>query len=121
MELKSRDQGVFRIHIERQVHRSSYEIYILIDYPDGSIARVKPISLDFERILEPVDPSKVYEPSLEFPYKEGESFIKALAFALTESGFRDKTISQEGEIKRMNQHLEDMREISFKFINKEVK
>ena len=93
----------------------SVKIYIhQIDESTGKVFIAKKMDFIFEELEENV----INEPSLHLKLQEGRNFLNNLSQALINSGFRDKSISKDGEIKRMTDHLEDMRKIAFKFIDK---
>ena len=106
----------FEIHIDRDRARLGLNIFIFAkDKISGKMFKIEPIDLK----LTEIDGDGSYnEPTFHFSvlYGDGDSFLKAFAQALTASGYRDQTIAQDGEIKRLESHLEDMRKISFKFI-----
>lgn len=102
------------IHIQDDFGRRSTEIFIYMkNEATGKMLKAKKMDLVFGEMLE----GEYIEPSLIFKYGEGQEFLHKLAQALITSGYRDKAISKDGEIKRMTDHLEDMRKIAFKFID----
>lgn len=109
----------FEIIIDKNYARMSTDIFIYSkDEQNKILTIIEPITL-VQRTLQQVDIGERMEPTLSFRRFEGEDFLNALAQALIDAGYRDKAVSKDGEIKRLESHLEDMRKISFKFIDKE--
>ncbi len=93
-------------------------IYIMdFDEKTGEQKIAKSIKLDFYSYNE----EEIMKPTLSFKRHQGNQFLSELSSALIASGYRDKVSDKDGEIKRMNNHLEDMRQIAFKFINNDKK
>ena len=104
------------VFIQDDLMRHGTGIFIYkVDELTGKVLKAKKMDIVFEDV-DSYDGLEM-EPSLHFRYREGQEFLNGLSQALINSGFRDKTISQDGEIRRMNEHLEDMRKIAFKFID----
>jgi len=102
------------VFIQDDLMRHGTGIFIYkVDESTGKALKAKKMDIIFEDI----DEAEEMQPSLSFKYREGQEFLNGLSQALINSGYRDKSISKDGEIKRMNDHLEDMRKIAFKFID----
>jgi hypothetical protein len=80
------------------------------DYEKGKLTVAKPVKLEFVKRPE----NAAVEPTLKFDRNTGHSFLSELAEALINAGYRDKAISKTDEIKRIENHLEDMRQLVFK-------
>jgi len=103
-----------KVHINRNMSYAGLQIYIT-DQKDGKTFLAEPINLTFKE----VDPLHSSEATLQLGVYQGDELLNELAQALIDAGFRDKAISKDGEINRMESHLEDMRKIAFKFVDKD--
>jgi len=72
-----------------------------------------PVEFKTETYPDGVPLGEMLDPTFMFPSYEGNEFLQELSSALVASGFRDKAISKDGEIKRMEDHLQDMRRLVF--------
>jgi len=108
----------FEVFIDRNYARRSTDIFIYSkDEIRQTITVLKPVEMIMEKMDES-DPRSI-EPSISFKDFQGDNFLQAFSEALIKCGYRDQTISKDGEIRRIENHLEDMRKITFKFIDKE--
>ena len=100
------------IFIQRNVPRGTTEMFIISkgDSPKNR-KLAKPMKLEFAPYKEGCGP---FEPSITIPDEiDAPGFLRALSEALIAAGYRDKAISKDGEINRIEKHLEDMRNIAF--------
>jgi len=105
---------MFEVHIGLDLAFGGLRLFIVDKDPvsERITAYAKPMTIEFE----PVEFGKEFEirkPTLKLEHHRGRELLEALSKALVETGFRDKAVSKDGEIKRMENHLEDMRKIVF--------
>lgn len=107
----------FEVIIDRNFARHSTDVFI---YSKDEVRQTITVLEPVEMIMKTMGNSDCMEikPSLSFNDFQGDNFLEAFSEALIKCGYRDKSISKDGEIKRLESHLEDMRKISFKFIEK---
>lgn len=105
-----------KIYIQQSNISRETSIYIFDGHPDGKRELAKPIDLVFE----PVNEAEVMEPTLSIRGYPGNNFLQELSNALIEAGFRDKQVNNSGEIKRLENHLDDMRRIVFEPKNERI-
>jgi hypothetical protein len=73
---------------------------------------VEPMEL---HMIEINEYEKVERPTLKFRGNTGEEFLRSLADALVEIGYRPNELkAKEGVIEALKFHLEDMRKLAFK-------
>ena len=94
---------------ETGMHTNVYIIDYNIDQKIKSVAQ--PVDLVWKDM--PVGGIDKIEPTLVLPDYKGD-FLGALSQALIENGYRDKAVSKDGEIIRMESHIIDLRKIAFK-------
>jgi len=105
---------MYDVHITMDYGYGGLRLYI-IDRDPGSgkiMAFAKPIELEFEATT-PGTEAMLREPTLKLDYYRGEELLQAIAKALVGAGFRDKAVSKDGEVKRMEDHLTDLRRLVF--------
>jgi hypothetical protein len=101
---------MIKIYIRQEDHIGQTSLYIFDELEDGRRLVVKPMDMVFSEC----DEAKIIEPSLKFSRLRGSNFLSELSNALIESGYRDRIVDTKGEIKRIENHLEDMRKLVFK-------
>jgi hypothetical protein len=102
---------MIKVYIETNRSWASTDIYIVDEDESGKKRMLAaPCSLVFSEF----DPAKIVQPTFRFSHYEGAAFLKEMANALIESGFRDKAADKNGEVLRMEAHLQDLRKIVFK-------
>lgn len=101
---------MIKIYIRQSDISRETNIYIFDEHPDWRRSLAKPIELVFEP---DEGGGKVVEPTLSIRDYPGNNFLQELSNALIEAGFRDKVMDNSGEIKRLENHLDDMRRIVF--------
>lgn len=101
---------MIKIFIRQEVAFNRTELYIFDEKENGERHLAQPFDLTFQ----PWDDYSVPKPSLVLNGKRGSQFLTELAKALIESGYRDKAVDVRGEIKRMEDHLADMRKLVFR-------
>ncbi len=107
---------MIKVYLNQPLGFIGLDIYIVDEDPENGTYRVaEPMELKFKN----VDLAGVDRPTLHLGRLDGPQFLSALSEALINAGFRDKAVSKDGEIKRMENHLADMQKIAFKFINEE--
>ena len=103
---------MLKVLVDRSPSMAAVYIYIVeTDANDRIIKQAKPVDIKMEDI-----PDEMIEltPTFKFPLSKGTSFLEGLSKALQEIGFRDKTSDRDGEIKRLEAHLDDMRTLVFR-------
>lgn len=106
----------FEIFIDRNNMRRQLDVYIYAKNGEGKVFKASPREIVFSEIE---DPALTVDPAFSLNYLDADNFLSALYKALVTSGFDDKFGETTKEIKRIENHLEDMRKISFKFLDKE--
>jgi hypothetical protein len=101
---------MLKVHIQTNEF-NTVNIWIFDDDLErGKLRAAKPVKLEFEERQE----NSFVEPTFKFDRNTGHSFLSELSEALINAGYRDKAISKTDEIKRIENHLEDMRQLIFK-------
>lgn len=103
---------MLKVLVDRSPSHAAVYIYIVeTDANDRIIKQAKPLDIQMEDI-----PEEMIEltPTFKFPLTRGAAFLEGLSKALQEIGFRDRVSNRDGEIKRLENHLEDMRTLVFK-------
>ncbi len=85
-------------------------IYIVDKKENGEMYLAKPVEFKFDFVPEG---TQYPEPTLKFAANFGNNFLNSMAEELVRAGYRDKAVSKDGEIKRMESHLADMRTLAF--------
>lgn len=102
---------IFDIQIERDILRRCTNLYIGAN--EYKANKFWQINLKMEKVE--VDSLEVPRPSLVLPKDDAVSFLEAMAQALRSAGYDVlKPADVSGELKRINDHLQDMRAIAFK-------
>jgi hypothetical protein len=101
---------MLKVYIEDHLMTHKVNIWIIDERPEGPSFRVKPMKLIMESIL---DDGSYMEPSLQLERRLGQQFLTELASALILSGYRDKTDDNKAEVKRLENHLQDMQKVAF--------
>lgn len=104
---------MWKIKIVEDFCRSSTEIYVYCDTPQGRQA------MNRDGITSPVKPGVRFEPALVIPSSAREDLLNALL----ESGVKPREQSRvEGMLEATKAHLEDMRRLVFEpAVNIEVR
>jgi len=105
---------MLKVQIWNEPHRAALCIRLYEVNEHQRITKVYlPVNFELQAYPDGVPLGEMLEPTFMFPSYEGNEFLQELSSALVASGFRDKTISKDGEIKRMENHLEDLRSIVY--------
>lgn len=98
------------IHIEQSMAYSGTRIWICKEHKNEPPEVAEPIELKFKK----TEYGAFNEPTLTFNRYEGTQFLEEFAKALISAGFRDKATDNSGEIKRLEDHNNDLKKIVFK-------
>jgi hypothetical protein len=98
-----------KVRISKAEDRFGINIWIY-DEKDGYREIWEPIPIVVRKT--PLDSCEYIEPT--FKLDEGTDFLQALSEALIEAGYRDKAVSKDGEISRLESHVSDLRIMLFK-------
>ncbi len=101
-----------KVRIAHTPDRFGVDIWVYDENPDGSFDIWLPMILEVQHYAS--SPNEHIEPTFQFADTVGDGFLAALSEALIEAGYRDKAVSKDGEIMRMENHLNDMRKLVFK-------
>lgn len=107
----------FEFFIDKNFSKRSLDIYGYAKKENGQVFKIEPMNI----VLSTVEIGEKVDPCISVGYMDADAFLNALSNALIKSGYKDNSTSKDGEIKRIEEHLKDMREITFKFINGENK
>jgi hypothetical protein len=109
--IKSKEKGgsMIKIYIHNDEVLGYTNLYIVEESKPGLRRIAKPLTLEFE----PLKEAQIHSPTLVLP-SEGNSFLSELSEALIKAGYRDNPVDNTGEIKRLENHLSDLRSIIFK-------
>ena len=101
---------MIKIFIRNEPAYGTTDLFIFDERENGKRFISNPMELHFK----PYEEGTIAEPTLRFPSFMGNGFLSELSNALIEAGYRDKIIDPKSEIKRLENHLEDMRQLVFK-------
>lgn len=104
---------MIQVVIQHEAQYPQVGIYIRnVDEKNGKVSYAIPSTIIFREVSDK-DIGSIIEPTFKFSYFEGTQFLQALAQALVDAGFRDAVVSKDGEIRRIENHLNDMRRLVF--------
>lgn len=101
---------MIKVYLKEERALGFTHIYFVDELVDGRRLTAKPINLEY--VEEPY--GSFVEPTMTFNYRDGNSFLQELASALIAAGYRDKATDTTAEVKRLENHLQDMRALVFK-------
>lgn len=103
---------MIKISIQEDPMSFTTSMWIWQENADHSIDIWKPIEVVTQHVTE--SDGTAIEPTLRLERRIAQEFMQGLADGLIAAGYRDKSISKDGEISRLERHLEDMRSIVIK-------
>ncbi len=99
------------VHLQKSHMTGDWEVFI---FERRGNLRI-PFKMTFEP-LPPVGCGESMKPSARFEDHDAKLLGKAIAVALTEAEFMEKSTAPEAELRATVKHLEDMRIIAMKYV-----